>query len=426
LVALARYTAISLKRAALIFLATIVACAAAMPSAPAQAPAAVTPAQEVRALWVVRTSITSPQAIAKLVADAKAARINTLIVQVRGRGDSYYQSRWEPRSVLLKDQPREFDPLREVSTQAHAAGIQVHAWLNTHLVANLEELPAEPTHVFQAHPEWLAVPRRAAVELLRVDPRNAKYRERLVAASKEDLSQLEGIYTSPAHPAVKEHVYNIFMDVLENYDVDGLHFDFVRFPSPDFDYSRIALERFRSEIDPTLSARERELFGGLVRQRPLLYVELYPEAWDRFRRQQVTELVERIYTGAKARKPNILISAAVFANDEDAFQRRFQNWKDWLERGILDVVCPMAYTPDPEIWKRQIAIARGFSFGRQVWAGIGAYRQPPESTVEKILAGRRLGVDGFVLFSYQSVAGPSERAPNGDYLLRVAREIFGR
>jgi uncharacterized lipoprotein YddW (UPF0748 family) len=301
----------------------------------------------------------------------------------------------------------------------------VHAWLNTHLVANLEELPAESNHVFQAHPEWLAVPRRAAMELLRLDPRNPKYRDRLVAASKEDLSQLEGIYTSAAHPAVKEHVYNVFMDVLENYEVDGLHFDFVRFPSPDFDYSRTALQRFRTEIESTLSARERDLFAGLARRRPLLYIELYPEAWDRFRRQQITELVERIYTAAKARKPNVVISAAVFANDEDAFQRRFQNWREWMEQGILDVLCPMAYTPDPEIWKRQIAIARGFSFGRRIWAGIGAYRQSPESTIEKILTGRRLGVEGFVLFSYQSVVAPSERAPNGDYLLRVAAEIFG-
>jgi uncharacterized lipoprotein YddW (UPF0748 family) len=257
-----------------------------------------------------------------------------------------------------------------------------------------------------------------------MDPADPKYRERIVAASKEDTRELEGVYTAPSHPAVKEHVYRVFLDVVENYDVDGVHFDYVRFPSPDFDYSRTALDRFRAAVDPTLGDEERRLLGGLVQMRPLVYVDLFPQAWERFRREQITDLVERIATGVKARKPKVLVSAAVFANDEDAYTRRFQDWKAWLERGLLDVVCPMAYTADTEVWKRQIAIARGFSFGRAVWAGIGAYRQPPEGALEKIELGRRIGVDGFVLFSYGDVTRPSERAPAGDYLQRVGKAAF--
>lgn len=390
-------------------------------AAPTAPPA---PAAEVRALWVVRTSLTSPEAIEKVVADAKAAGINTLVVQVRGRGDAYYRSRWEPRSVALQDQPIAFDPLAEVLKRARPAGIAVHAWLNTHLLANLQELPTQPQHVYAAHPDWLAVPRRVAAELYAMDPADPRYREKIVEASKGDVSELEGLYTAPSHPAVKEHVYNVFMDVVENYDVDGVHFDYVRYPNPDFDYSRTALDRFRAAVEAALSVEERRLMSGLAQARPLLYAELYPQLWDRFRREQVTDLVERIATGVKARKPRATVSAAVFANDEDALGRRFQDWKLWLERGLLDAVCPMAYTPDTETWKRQIAIARGFSFGRQVWAGIGAYRQPPESTLEKIDLGRRLGVDGIILFSYGNVVNPSEHAPSGDYLQRLGREAF--
>jgi len=382
-------------------------------------------AQETRALWVVRWSLTSPESVDKVVADARANGINTLIVQVRGRGDAYYRSRWEPRSAKLADQPASFDPLARIIARAHAAGIQVHAWLNTHLLANLQELPTQPEHVYHRHPEWLAVPRPLAAELAVLDPKDPQYRRRLVEGSKRDLSELEGLYLAASHPAVKEHVYNVFMDVVENYDVDGVHFDYVRYPNPDFDYSRTALTRFQAEIEPTLSGQERRLLGGLVASRPLVFVELFPDAWDRFRRRQVTELVERVSTGVKARKPHVMVSAAVFANDEDAFDRRFQDWKLWLERGLLDVVCPMAYTTDSEVWKRQIAIARGFSFGRKVWAGIGAYRQPPEGTLEKLELGRRIGVDGFVLFSYGHVTKPSTSVPAGNYLERIGREAFG-
>jgi uncharacterized lipoprotein YddW (UPF0748 family) len=406
--------------AALLFAS--VACATSN-AAPARA---VTKApEEVRALWVVRNSITSPEGVDTVVADAKGAGFNTLIVQVRGRGDAYYASRWEPRTIALKDQPDSFDPLAAILKRAHAEGISVHAWLNTVFVANLDDLPPQANHPYNEHPEWIAVPRAAAAELYATDPADPKYRERIIEVSKRNMSELEGLYLAPSHPQVKEHIYNVFIDVVENYDVDGVHFDYVRLPSPDFDYSRTALERFRSEVEATLSDEERQLFSGLAVNRPLIYVETYPEEWNRFRREQVTGIVERIYTGVKARKPNVLVSAAVFGNDEDAFTRRFQDWKLWLERGALDVLCPMAYAVDTDVWKRQIAVARGFAFGRQVWAGIGAYRQSPEATVEKIELSRRMGVDGFVLFSYGSIVRPPDVPGEPTALQKIAPVVRG-
>src|SRR2546428_13600852 len=127
--------------------------------------ARVTPTSEVRALWVVRTTLTSPEKIHKMVESAKAAGFNTIVVQVRGRGDAYYRSRWEPRAIELKDQPPDFDPLAVTIAEAHQRGLKVHAWLNTSLLANLDALPADPNHVYNKHPEWLAVPRAVANEL---------------------------------------------------------------------------------------------------------------------------------------------------------------------------------------------------------------------------------------------------------------------
>lgn len=372
----------------------------------------------------MRKSITSEAAVEKAVADAKAAGINTLIVQVRGRGDAFYRSRFEPRSADLRDAPEAFDPLSSVLAKAHAAGIEVHAWINTHLLCDINDLPSDPAHIYRKHPDWLAVPRKAAAELAALDPEDPRYRERILQASRENTAELEGVFTDPAHPAVKDHLTAVFLDVARNYDVDGIHFDFVRYPNPDFSYSRTALERFRAAVEAGLPEEDRKLEAALAKTRPLLYVDLHPEAWDRFRRDQITELVERIAAAVRARKPRMMVTAAVFANDDDAFRHRFQDWKTWLERGLLDAVCPMAYTPDTELWKRQIAIARGFAFGRQVWAGIGAYRQPPDSALEKIRVGRRMGVDGFVLFSYGQMTSPSEWAPAGDYLERVAKGAF--
>jgi uncharacterized lipoprotein YddW (UPF0748 family) len=66
---------------------------------------------EVRAMWVVRTSMVSPQAIERAVALAARYGFNALFAQVRGRGDAYYRSRYEPRAEPLASQPADFDPL---------------------------------------------------------------------------------------------------------------------------------------------------------------------------------------------------------------------------------------------------------------------------------------------------------------------------
>jgi uncharacterized lipoprotein YddW (UPF0748 family) len=409
---------------ACLFLLSVAAFSRSQTPTPAPTPTrAAPPAGEVRALWVVRTTLASREKIRALVKDAKRNGFNNLIVQVRGRGDAYYRARWEPRAAALKDQPKDFDPLALTIKEAHGEGLKVHAWVNTNLLANLDELPTEPEHVYNAHPDWLAVPRPVAAELYAMSPSDPRFRARIVEWSKANRGELEGVYTAPAHPAVREHVYSIWMDLLERYDLDGLHF---RFASPDFDYSRTSLERFRAWLEPRLSAAERRLLDGAVKSDPLAAADAYREQFADFQREQVTALVERIYHGVKKRRPSAVVSAAVFANDENAYTRRFQDWRRWLALGVLDVVCPMAYTPDTETFRKQIEVAKtaAAASGRRVWAGIGAYRIPAESAVEKIDAARALGSDGIILFSYDSTLRKGELNPAGDYLERVRRAAF--
>ena len=79
---------------------------------------------------------------------ARAGGFNTLIVQVRGRGDAFYESRYEPRSFVLARQPASFDPLAVMLATAHRAGLKVHAWVNVNLVSDAEP-PAARRHIVQ-------------------------------------------------------------------------------------------------------------------------------------------------------------------------------------------------------------------------------------------------------------------------------------
>ena len=359
-------------------------------------------APEVRALWVQRGSLTSPASINAIVTRAKAGGFNTLIVQVRGRGDAYYHSRHEPRSSLLAKQPDSFDPLELVLERAHRAGLQVHAWINVNLVSDAEP-PSSRRHIVYARPEWLMVPRPLAEDLARTNPRNPAYLRRLSDYARARSDRVEGIFLSPIHKGAVDHTLRVVGDIVSRYEVDGIHLDYIRFPNDEFDYSAEVLDEFRSEITSKLSGSERREYASRARGRPLFYTEMFPQRWQEFRRSRLTSLLTRIRSTVKSRRARAMLSAAVFPDSNDAVNRRFQDWVGWLETGLLDAICPMAYTTDPALFRTQIANVEQRAGRRPVWAGIGAYQLSPAATVENIRAARQLGAEGVVLFSYDNL-----------------------
>ena len=381
------------------------------------------PGQEARALWVVRYTMASPDALRDAIRRAKENGFTDLIVQVRGRGDAFYNSQYEPRAEELATQPADFDPLAVMIREAHAEGLRVHAWINTFLVANVGTLPNLPDHIIYKHPEWLMAPRQLARKLYWQDPKAPEYLATLRDYTRANRAVLEGLYVSPANPAVREHLRNIWLDVLNKYDVDGLHYDYVRYPNFYFDYSRGALERFRAEVDAGLSAQDKQTLHRLAAKNPLIYTTVFPDRYAQFQRAQITATVESIHEAVKARRPDVTISAAVYADDVQAYRSRFQDWKTWVRRGLLDVVCPMAYTPSTAVFSKQMASAVEAAGEHPVWGGIGSWRQPVDGTLEKIRMTRKLGAQGFILFSYDSAVQFSELNPQKDYLERVHEKL---
>jgi len=381
---------------------------------------------QLRALWVVRTTLTHPDSIRAMVDRAATAGFNTLLVQVRGRGDAYYRSRWEPRPTSLEGQDAGFDPLGLVIREAHARGLAVHAWVNAHLVGGTGSLPSDPDHLIQARPDLLAVPRELARELYGVDPETRRFAEALLQFAQDNTDRIEGLYTAPSHPEVKEHLYSVWMDLAERYELDGLHFDYIRYPNADFDYSRGALDRFREWVTPRISPARRDGLDEALRSDPLAYADSLPGPWGEFRRAQITDLVQRIYHGVKKRRPDLTVSAAVFPNAEDAYLHRFQDWQGWLAAGILDAVAPMAYTADNDVFEAQIQGAIEAGGRNRVWAGVGVYRNTYRGTIDKMRIAGSLGTRGVVLFSYDWAVSEGESEGNRTFLERVGAEGFRR
>ena len=376
---------------------------------------------EVRALWVVRTTLTSPAAITTMVNAAKSGGFNTLLVQVRGRGDAYFQQGLEPRPTSLAAQPA-FDPLATTIARAHEAGLQVHAWINVNLIAGATDLPAARDHVIYRHPEWLMVPRALADELTTVDPRSPGYLGRLARYARSQSNEVEGLYLSPISAESQAYTTSVVRDIAQRYDIDGVHFDYIRYPTSEFDYSRGALAAFRASLLGDLGLADQRRYDARVAAgEPILYTQAFPERWRTFRAARLTGLLTSLRAGVKAVKPRALVSVAVVPDPREAATRRLQDWRAWLDTGLVDVVCPMAYTTDPAAFAAQIAAAKQIAGAHPLWAGIGAFHLTSEQIVENAQTARRLGVNGIILFSYDSLAD-SSRGPG--YVAQVGRAAF--
>jgi uncharacterized lipoprotein YddW (UPF0748 family) len=375
---------------------------------------------DVRALWVVRNTLTSTGSIDQMIAAARASGFNTLLVQVRGRADAYYRGGLEPSPPILSRNPS-FDPLGETVSRAHAAGLQVHAWVNVNLVAGANELPAERDHVLYRHPEWLMVPRALAADLSKVDPRSPEYVGRLARHLRARSAEVEGFYLSPTPAGAIEYTAGVMRDIIVRYPVDGLHLDNARYPADDFDYSAAALAAFRRTILPDLSADEQARYESRLEKQPLIYTQAFPDRWRRFRVAEMNRLMQAIHDVAKSARPALPLSAAVVPDADEAIGRRFQDWRTWLAGNLIDVLCPMAYTTDRGLFASQVAAAQKIAGDHTVWAGIGAYRLSSAQIADHVQAARRAGAGGIILFSYDSLTGPSR---GRDYLADVARAAF--
>lgn len=383
---------------------------------------------DVRALWVVRTALLHPDSARAAVRRAHEAGFNTLLVQVRGRGDAYYRSRFElPPEVMDPALRGRYDPLATVLEEARARGLRVHAWVNAHLVASANLPPRDPAHLARRAPDLLAVPRELAPRLFSMDPGSPRYLETLLAWSRENTDRVEGLYTSPVDPGVREHLAAVVGDLVESYDLDGVHLDYIRFPNTDFDYSRGILTAFRAWVREGVRIPAADLARAEAAwpRDPTAYVDAFPREWDQYRRLGLDLTLERLYWTVKDRRPGVLVSVAVFPDPASARRDRLQDWEAWVRAGYAEVVAPMAYTADGAAFRRQIIRAVELAGRERVWAGVGIYQNSFQGAVEKTRDARALGAGGTILFSYDWAVGPEgTRAAGGPYLSRFARELW--
>lgn len=207
----------------------------------------------------------------------------------------------------------------------------------------------------------------------------------------------------PSHPANQKLEIDSMLEVAKAYDVDGLHFDYIRYPGD----KRCFCAGCRTRFESSIGARIAKWPADVGREGP------HNKAWLEWRRSNITTVVKAVSEGARAIRPGIRLSAAVFRNwprDRDSVG---QDWKVWCDLGYLDFVCPMDYTPSNAAFKGLVQRQLGWTGKVPCYPGIGVstWTSPdPIRTIAQIEVARALGCRGFTIFNY-SVPEANELVP---------------
>jgi uncharacterized lipoprotein YddW (UPF0748 family) len=367
-------------------------------------------ASEYRAFWVetFNTRLGTRAEIDAVINDAVASNANALFAQVRRRGDSWYLDTREPLTeVAGVGEPDvtgrwTLDPLRYLLDQAHARGIEVHAFVIVGAIFQGDpatRLPADPRHVFLQH-VWQK-------------EGSAQWATRTRSGETRFGTDY---WLDLGHPDAATYTVDVLAHLVARYDVDGIHLDRIRYPEvADAGYNETSVARFNA----------RHGTSGLPSASDPL--------WSDWRREQVTNFVRRLYVTVKAIRPATRVSAALitfgagpsasdgFARTEP-YTRVFQDWEGWAREGILDLLVPMVYKRDSvaaqaaqfEDWTR-FAVATGPSI-----IGLGAYLNTIEGTMRQARFARGAGALGV---NFYSLANPSEGQSRTAFFT-AARELF--
>jgi uncharacterized lipoprotein YddW (UPF0748 family) len=325
--------------------------------------------------------------LVRLLDLAVELKLNAVVFQVRPACDALYKSSLEPWSSFLTGrmgrapQPR-YDPLKFAVREAHRRGLELHAWFNPYRALHPSSKgPIDRRHVSRAHPEMV----------------------------REYGTYL---WLDPGEPAAVDHSLAVIMDVVERYDVDGVHFDDYFYPYPINDESG-------QRVDFPDGASWQQYLAGLDGRPPL--------ARDDWRRANVESFLARLYRAIKRAKPWVKFGISPFGiyrpghpegiQGFDAYASIYADSRPWLAEPIVDYFSPQLYWPiDQKAQSYPVLLAwwqEQNEHGRHLWPGIftskiaeGTQRQwAAEEIVQQIEVTRQQpGATGNIHFSIKALA----------------------
>jgi uncharacterized lipoprotein YddW (UPF0748 family) len=338
---------------------------------------------EIRAMWLDRGTIVrarNEQGLAQIFDRIAQAGINTVFFETLNAGYTIYPSKVAPQQNPLV---RGWDPLASAVKLAHERGIELHAWVWAFAAGNRQHNrllnidPNYPGPVLAAHPNWSGYDNRS----------------QMIPSGQSKP------FFDPANPQVRQYLLSLYEEIVSRYNVDGIQLDYIRYPFQDpaanrtYGYGKAAREQFQqlTGVDPLrISPRERQLW----------------QKWTEFRTQQIDNFVAQVSQQLRKKRPNLILSVAVFPlPEQERIQKLQQHWEVWARRGDVDLIVPMTYAQDTPRFERlaQPWITTSAQLGSSLLVpGIRLLSLPTISAFDQIQLLRDLPVAGYALFAAEN------------------------
>ena len=284
---------------------------------------------------------------------------NAIVVNAMRAGTADYQSELLP----VRDRvAREGDQIALAVAAGRKYGVEVHIWK---VNWNLSDAPEE------------------FVDRMRAEGRLQRTR-----------SGSETHWLCPSNSANFQLERDSMLEVVRKYEVDGIHFDYIRYPDHDNCYCDGCRQRF----EESNGLKVADWPGDVVEGGPRF------SAYQEFRSTNITRLVKAVSEESHRIKPWIKVSAAVFSDWPQCREQVGQDWVTWVQQGYLDFLCPMDYSASDAGFRTWVQSQRDILAARiPLYPGVGASAPglPLGQVIDQIQIARAEGADGFIIFEYQ-------------------------
>ena len=336
---------------------------------------------EIRAIWLDRGTIVkarSEKDFVKLFDRMAEAGINAVFFETVNAGYTIYPSKIAPQqNPLVKG----WDPLEVAVKLAHERNMELHAWVWTFAAVNqrhnvILNLPSDDLGpVLKRYPDW--------------------------GITDKDGDRFH--YTSgkafldPANPGVQRYLTLLLEEIATRYDIDGIHLDYIRYPfqSPTgehtYGYGLASRQKFQqlTGVDPI----------------DINYGSSMWNRWTGFRIKQIDNFVESVSQRLKTKRPDLILSTAVFPMPrEERINKIQQHWEEWVREEWIDMLVPMTYALDTEQLNTLTSpLFEEFSEGKALLLpGIRLLNVPDVVAVDQMQLLRGMSAEGYALFAAEN------------------------
>jgi uncharacterized lipoprotein YddW (UPF0748 family) len=384
-------------------------------------------AQAFKGSWI-RPESSKPEEIRERLGELKKANIQHVFLETYYQGKTIYPSKVMASYGLPQQHPRygNGDPLRVWIEEAHQQGLKVHVWAQIFFAGNQRENVEPYGPILNQYPQW------ANVQRPNWDKPNPV------------MSDIEPghYFLDPANPQVRVFLEQLLMEVVSDYDVDGLNLDYIRYPASaaankpyyldtTWGYTESARQQFKAAIEAERNEADRLKTEALKKAgKPVPKTafnaalpsadpkDLTPtsplwERWVSWRKMQVSSFVKSISGKARSVKPNLLVSAVVFPSHDVTYSQKLQDYPRWAQEGDIQALTPIGLSTDLTRMRQQCVDLRAQVQDRiPVYVGLFSLynRTGPISLVREIDTVRQAGMGGVVLFDGARLTKPYAEA----------------